>query len=65
MLLNVCVPVPVRVRVSVRACPRAIGFPCRLSGQHGDLGPGLLDELLQVDLPQLFGKLLQLLLLLL
>lgn len=36
-----------------------------LSWQHGDLRPCLLDELLEVDLPQLFGQLLQLLLLVL
>lgn len=34
----------------------------RFSGQHGDLGAGLLDELLQVDLPQLLGQQLQLVL---
>lgn len=54
-----------RVCEGVRACPHAIGSPSGMSRQHGDLGPGLLDELLQVDLPQLFGELLQLLLLLL
>lgn len=32
------------------------------SRQHCDLGAGLLDELLQVNLPQLFGQLLQLVL---
>lgn len=36
-----------------------LGRFCR---QHGDLGAGLLDELLQVDLPQLLGQLLQLVL---
>lgn len=32
------------------------------SRQNCDLGAGLLDELLQVNLPQLFGQLLQLVL---
>lgn len=35
---------------------------CGLSGQHGDLGASLLNELLQVDLSKLFCQLLQLLL---
>lgn len=33
-----------------------------LGRQHRDLGSGLLDELLQVNLPQFFGQLLQLVL---
>ena len=33
-----------------------------LGRQHCDLGAGLLDELLQVNLPQLLGQLLQLVL---
>jgi hypothetical protein len=37
----------------------------RLRWQHGDLGARLLDELLQVDLTQLLGELLQLLVLVL
>lgn len=32
------------------------------SRQHCDLGPSLLDELLQVNLPQFLGQLLQLVL---
>lgn len=34
----------------------------RFSRQHSDLGASLLDELLQVNLPQLLGQLLQLVL---
>lgn len=34
----------------------------RLGWQHGDLCARLLDEVLQVDLPQLLGQLLQLML---
>lgn len=46
-------------------CLHAVVFPRWLSRQHSDLGARLLDELLQVDLSQLLGQLLQLLLLLL
>ena len=41
---------------------RGLVIVSRLGRQHGDLGARLLDELLQVDLPQFLGQLLQLLL---
>jgi len=41
---------------------RGLVMARRLGGQDGDLGARLLDEVLQVDLPQLLGQLLQLLL---
>ena len=56
-LTNICVCV----------CVHAGGvvLSCRLSRQHSDLGTSLLNELLQVDLSQLFSQLFQLLLFLL
>lgn len=42
---SVCV-----VHVCVSACAHAVALPGRLGRQHGDLGAGLLNELLQVDL---------------
>lgn len=39
--------------------PRGDVPVCGLCSQHSHLRPRLLDELLKVDLPQLFGQLLQ------
>lgn len=47
---------------SLTAAAAAVLFLSRLGWQHCDLGAGLLDKLLQVNLPQLLGQQLQLML---